>query len=95
MIISDNSEYKISNHKFTVLHPNTLQFDYKTSNKVSSCYFLKPLYIGMKTITPDIIIDIIVVRDISDEFIKIKATRKIHSKAMNPICIGVSFFRPI
>ena len=44
---------------------------------------------------PDIIIDIIVVRDISEEFIKIKATRKIHSKAMNPICIGVSFFRAI
>lgn len=48
----------------------------------------------MKTIKPDIIIDITVVGVIS-EYIKINATRKIHSKTINPICIGVSFFRAI
>ena len=40
-------------------------------------------------------IDIIVVSDISDEYIKIKATRNTHNKAIKPICIGVSFFRLI
>ena len=49
----------------------------------------------MKTIIPDIIMDIIVVMVISEEFIKINATRNTHNKAMNPICIGVSFFRAI
>ncbi len=49
----------------------------------------------MKTIIPDMIIDIMVVRVISEEYIKIKATRKTHSNAMNPICIGVSFFLDI
>lgn len=62
---------------------------------MSNCHLLKLLYIGMKTITPEMIIDIMVVRVISEEYIKIKATRKTHNKAMNPICIGVSFFRDI
>ena len=49
----------------------------------------------MKTIIPDIIMDIIVVVFISEEFIKINATRNIQSKAIKPICIGVSFLRAI
>lgn len=56
---------------------------------------MKLLYIGMKTIIPDIIIDITVVKVIFGELVKINATRNIHSKAINPICIGVSFFRAI
>jgi hypothetical protein len=39
----------------------------------------------MKTKKPDIIMDIIVVKVILDELIKINATRNIHSKRMNPI----------
>jgi hypothetical protein len=39
----------------------------------------------MKTKIPDIIMDIIVVKVIFGEFININATRKTHSKTMNPI----------
>ncbi len=44
---------------------------------------------------PDIIIETIVGPVISDEYTKIKITKNTHSKAINPICIGVSFFRAI
>lgn len=50
---------------------------------------------GIKTIIPDMMIDNIVANVISEECIKINATRNIHSKAIKPICIGVSLFRPI
>lgn len=44
---------------------------------------------------PDMIIEITVVGVIVGEYIKIYATMKTQSKTMNPICIGVSFFRAI
>ena len=50
---------------------------------------------GMKTIKPDMIIDIMVERVISEEYIKIYPTMKTHSSTMNPICVGESFFRAI
>ena len=56
---------------------------------------MKLLYIGIKTRVPDIIIETIVGPVISDEYTKIKITKNTHSKAINPICIGVSFFRAI
>ncbi len=49
----------------------------------------------MKTKIPDRIIEIIVVKDISEEYIKMYATMKIHNKTMNPICVGESFFLAI
>lgn len=49
----------------------------------------------MKTIMPDITIDTMFVAVILVELSNIKATMKTHSKTMNPICIGVSFFRAI
>lgn len=50
---------------------------------------------GMKTIKPDMIIDIMVERVISEEYINIYPTMKTHSSTMNPICVGESFFRAI
>ena len=49
----------------------------------------------MKTMIPDIIIETIVGPVISCEYTKIKITKNTHSKAINPICIGVSFLRAI